>query len=208
MSKLLNKDFYLSEDVVQIAQSLLNKVVYTNINGQISAGIIVETEAYRAPHDKASHAYNNKKTPRTEVMFREGGIIYMYLCYGIHHMLNVVTGPEEIAHAVLIRAIKPLINQELMAERRKQPNDKFNIGSGPGKLSMALGLNLKNNGDNLQSKKGNIWIEDQGNPLTHDQIIASPRVGIGYAKEYAHHPWRFRVLASKYTSKPHKVSYT
>lgn len=207
MSNLLSKEFYLDEDILKISKSLLGKIIYTQIEDKICAAKIVETEAYKAPEDKASHAYANKKTNRTEVMFEEGGIIYMYLCYGLHQMLNIVTGPKGTAHATLIRAVEPITNIELMRTRRKHPKSDLNIGSGPGKVGQAMGLKLMHNGSSLLTREHLIWIEDHGLIIPDQQIICSPRVGIAYAEEYAMYPWRFRILDSKFTSKPDIVKY-
>jgi DNA-3-methyladenine glycosylase len=117
--KKLPAAYYSSEDVNFIARDLLGKFLVSKINGQVTSGMIVETEAYRGPDDRASHSYNNRRTPRTEVMYKAGGVAYIYICYGMHHLTNVVTGPEEYAHAVLIRALQPTDGIEIMAERRK-----------------------------------------------------------------------------------------
>src|ERR1017187_7820728 len=116
----LKREFYLREDVVQIAKELLGKVLFTNIGGKITAGIITETEAYAGITDKASHAYNNRRTPRTETMYAEGGVAYVYLCYGIHHLFNVVTAQKDTPHAVLIRAIKPIEGIPAILKRRNK----------------------------------------------------------------------------------------
>ena len=124
---MLPAHFYTRPDVVQVAKDLLGKYLVTNFEGQVTSGKIVETEAYRAPDDRASHAFGNRRTARTEVMFAEGGHAYVYLCYGIHHLFNVVTGPSEMAHAVLVRAVQPVDNVELMLARR--------LTAGPGSLT-------------------------------------------------------------------------
>ena len=124
MKRLIPQSFYESPDVVEISKKLLGKYLVTHINNKTCVGKIVETEAYRAPDDKACHAYNNKRTSRTETMFAQGGIAYVYLCYGIHHLFNVVTGPKEKAHAVLIRALEPIDGMEYMMERRNFKKSK------------------------------------------------------------------------------------
>jgi DNA-3-methyladenine glycosylase len=198
---MLTKDFYTREDVVQLSQELLGKVIVTNINNQLTSGMIVETEAYKAPEDKACHAYLNKKTNRTKVMFEEGGVAYIYLCYGIHHLFNVVTGKEGMAHAILIRGVEPLEGIETMLERRKMRQVKKNMTAGPGSLSKALGFTKALTGHSLLNNQM-MWIEDRGISLSRDQIIASPRVGIDYAGEYwKNMPWRFRIKNSKWTSR-------
>ena len=198
--KILPKSFYARTDVVQVSKDLLGKSLVTNFNGQRTVGKIVETEAYRAPDDKACHAYNNRRTKRTEIMFKEGGCAYVYLCYGIHHLFNVVTGPKDMAHAVLIRGIEPIDGLETMLKRRNQTKLKSNLTAGPGILSKALGISTQHTGLSLLSAKSNIWIEDHGIDIAADEIIASPRVGVAYAEECALWPWRFRMKDSKWTS--------
>ncbi len=205
-TKLLNlmkliDDFYRREDVVQIARELLGKVLVTAFDGRRTAGKIVETEAYRAPEDKASHAYNFRRTNRTEIMYAPGGTAYVYLIYGMHHLFNVVTNVEGMPHAVLIRAIEPVENVALMLERRNWRKAKPQLTAGPGVLSKALGITIEHTGLSLTSGDSPIWIEDQGILIENKNIIASPRVGIGYAEEWADTPWRFRVPDSEWTSK-------
>jgi len=202
----LERAFFEGTDVVEIAQLLLGKVLCTNFTGKFTSGIIVETEAYRAPEDKASHAYNNKRTARTEVMFGEAGHTYVYLCYGIHHLFNIVTGPVDMAHAVLIRAIEPLAGVEHMMERRKMDKPVFRLSAGPGSLSRALGLNSNHSGLDLTSEYAEVWIEDPPNACvmpgeeTAVLIVASSRVGVGFSQECAPWPWRFRIKDNPWTS--------
>ncbi|RZK21514.1 MAG: DNA-3-methyladenine glycosylase [Pedobacter sp.] len=199
----LSTAYYLNEDVVSLAKDLLGKVLFTNINGQVSAGIIVETEAYFGIKDKASHAYGGRRTNRTETMYAEGGIAYVYLCYGMHHLFNVVSSGIDDPHAVLIRAIEPLVGIEFMEERRNMGHTKPAISSGPGSAAKALGIDRTFNAKDLTGDE--IWIEDHEISFTDEQILASPRVGIAYAKEHALLPWRFFVKGNKYVSKPNKV---
>jgi len=201
-SRLLLPDFYLREDVVQISKDLLGKYLVTQIDGQVTAGKIVETEAYRGPDDKACHAWNNRFTERTRIMYETGGVAYVYICYGIHHLFNVVTGPKGMAHAVLIRAIEPAENVETMLARRNLTNLKPQLSAGPGVLSKALGITTAHNGSNLMQPVGPIWIEDRGEVIAESDIIAGPRVGVESAGECALWPWRFRVRGSKWVSKP------
>lgn len=197
---LLSKDFYLRDDVVQIAQDLLGKFLITELDGERTVGKIVETEAYRGPEDKASHAYSNRRTRRTEVMFAEGGTAYVYLCYGIHHLFNVVTNVKDIPHAVLIRAVEPVENIETMLLRRNIKVLKPNVTAGPGALSQAMGITTAYSGVSLIAENSVIRIEDQGLRIKTNEITASPRVGVGYAQEWAPIPWRFRVKDSIWTS--------
>ncbi len=199
--KILPLSFYQQENVVYLAQQLLGKVIVSEIGGTRTSGIIVETEAYKGPEDKACHAYNNKRTPRTEPMFAEGGIAYVYLCYGIHHLFNIVTGKKDVPHAILIRAIEPLDGVEIMRVRRNKKKIARDLTAGPGCLSQALNINKKQNQISLVDQE--VWLEDHQIFYNKNEIIASPRVGIDYAKEYVNKPWRFRVKDSKWTSKPY-----
>ncbi|WP_131537968.1 DNA-3-methyladenine glycosylase [Pedobacter nototheniae] len=199
----LKPEYYLNSDVVAVAKDLLGKVLYTQVNGEITSGIIVETEAYFGIKDKASHAYGGRRTNRTEVMFAEGGKAYVYLCYGIHYLFNVITSVKDDPHAVLIRAIEPLTGKEIIEERRNMPFTKAAISSGPGSTAKALGIDLSFNGKDLNGAE--IWIEDHHITYADEEIAAVPRVGIAYAKEHALLPWRFFVKGNKYVSKPNKV---
>lgn len=180
--------FYRSADVIAIARALLGKELFTQIDGALTAGIIVETEAYAGASDRASHAYNHRRTPRTEVMYRSGGIAYVYLCYGIHCLLNAVTAEEGIPHAVLIRAIKPTQGIEEMKKRRKKNTP---LAEGPGALCQALGITLEHNGLPLTGSA--IWIADTG--YSPKNILISPRIGVAYAGSDALLPYRFYLKA-------------
>ncbi|MBC6109274.1 DNA-3-methyladenine glycosylase [Pedobacter fastidiosus] len=199
----LQPEYYLNQDAVFLAKNLLGKVLYTKIDDQITAGIIVETEAYFGVKDKASHAYGGRRTSRTETMYSEGGVAYVYLCYGIHNLFNVVSSIKDEPHAILIRAIEPLVGKEIMEERRNMPFTKSAISSGPGSASKALGIDRSFNAKNLNGTE--IWIEDQSIKFSDDEISISPRVGIAYAQEHALLPWRFFVKGNKYVSKPNKI---
>lgn len=179
-------DFYVRDDVVQISRELLGSYLFTSIDGYVTGGKIIETEAYRGPEDRASHAYNNRRTHRTEVMFHQGGVSYVYLCYGLHNMLNVVTNREGTPHAVLIRAIEPLEGIEMMLKRRKKEKRDTTLTNGPGTVARALGIDRQLNGASLLGET--VWIEKGENPK---KIVTRPRVGIDYAGEDAKLPWRF-----------------
>ena len=198
----LPKSFYQRDDAIIIARDLLGKTLYTNINGRLTGGIIIETEAYNGPDDRGSHAYNNKRTPRNEMMYNEGGVVYMYICYGIHDMLNIVTGSSGSSHAVLIRAIEPTSGIEIMEERRSVYNQPVRLCQGPGALGKALGLSKTHNGFDLQGSI--IWIEDNGITFNDEQVTASARVGMNFDGPYKTVPWRFYVKGNKYVSKPYK----
>lgn len=199
----LPPDFYHRTDVVQISRDLLGKVLVTEFDGQRTAGIITETEAYRAPDDRACHAFNNRRTGRTEIMFHEGGHAYIFLCYGIHHLFNIVTATRDTAHAVLIRAVEPLEGIERMLERRKM-KDQTNpaLTTGPGALAQALGLTTRSTGQNTLLPDSPVWIEDRGIEIPEEEIAAGKRIGVNYAGECAEWPWRFWLKNSKYHRTP------
>lgn len=192
----LSEDFFLRSNVVQIARELVGKFLVTGFENTLTVGKIVETEAYDGRRDKACHAYH-KKTPRTEVMYKSGGHVYVYLCYGIHHLFNIVTNEEGKADAVLIRALEPIEGLEKMKERRRL-SKKAKVSSGPGTLSQAMGINISSNGDTLFGPK--IYIVN--NPSDHVETISDRRIGVDYAEEDALLPWRFFDKKSKYISKP------
>ena len=189
----INVDFYLRTDVLQVARDLLGKVLVTEFDGLRTAGRITEVEAYRAPDDRACHAWNNRRTPRTEVMFQPGGRAYIYLCYGIHHLFNVVTGPEGMAHAVLVRAIEPIEGVEIMLERRKAKRLLPALAGGPGTLAQALGLTTRWTGQSLLAPDSPVWIEDRGEVVLPENIVAAKRIGVDYAGECAEWAWRFLI---------------
>ncbi|MDX1911095.1 MAG: DNA-3-methyladenine glycosylase [Saprospiraceae bacterium] len=200
----LSLDFYTRTEVVQVARDLLGKVLVTRFDGAVTAGMITETEAYRAPDDRASHAYGNRRTARTEVMFQEGGRAYVYLCYGIHHLFNVVTAPAETAHAVLIRAVAPLEGHAHMYKRRKRPERSKSdpaLTTGPGALAQALGLTIRHTGQSLLTPDSPVWLEDRGIIVKEEDIAAGPRIGVDYAGECAAWPWRFWVKNTPFVKK-------
>ncbi|MDQ0781845.1 DNA-3-methyladenine glycosylase [Chryseobacterium sp. W4I1] len=192
--------YYLNQDVIFLARDLLGKVLFTEINGNVTAGIIVETEAYFGVLDKASHAYGGRRTERTETLYSPGGVSYVYLCYGIHHLFNIVTSTEGEPHAVLIRAVEPLIGKEIMEFRRNMPASKTAISSGPGSAAKALGIDRSFNKKDLTENE--IWIEDHGIRYSDEEIVAGPRIGVAYAQEDALLPWRFYIKGNPYVSKP------
>ncbi|MFN4255607.1 MAG: DNA-3-methyladenine glycosylase [Saprospiraceae bacterium] len=194
----LPPDFFLRTDVVQIARDLLGKVLVTEFDGLRTTGRITETEAYRAPDDRACHAYGNRRTPRTEVMFAEGGCAYIYLCYGVHHLFNVVTAPEGMAHAVLIRGVEPIEGLEVMLERRRMPRLSPALTTGPGSLSVALGLSTKFTGQRFDAPGSPFWLEDRGHAVQPENIASGPRIGCEFAGEAAHWPWRFWERGSRF----------
>lgn len=191
--------FYKRKDVVTIARELLGKVLVTNFDGVLTSGMIVETEAYAGAIDKASHAFGNRRTARTEVMYKEGGIAYVYLCYGIHHLFNVVTHLADTPHAILIRAVEPLDGIEHMLERRGKEKLQPSLTAGPGAMSVALGIHTSHTGFSLQGPE--LWIEDRGIKIPKKDIVAGTRVGVAYAQEDAYNPYRFYIKGNLYVSK-------
>ena len=181
--------FYQQEDVLEISRQLLGKYLLTHFDNHLTGGMIIETEAYRAPEDRASHAYGMRRTKRNEVMCQAGGICYVYLCYGLHSLFNVVTNQEGVPHAILIRAIQPTIGIETMLTRRQKQKVDRHLAGGPGTLAQALGIQQSHNGLSLLGSK--IWIEDRGIVVKEDEIATLPRVGVEYAGEDALLPWRF-----------------
>lgn len=190
--ELLTKEFFLQDDVVAVARKLLGCYLFTSIDGQIAGGVITETEAYKGINDRASHAFGGKRSNRNAVMYEEGGVAYVYLCYGIHHLLNFVTNVADVPDAVLVRAIYPTHGLELMQKRTGKFQATPDLTNGPGKLTKALGVNLKQNGVSLCD--GPIWIEDRKRVVSPDMIVSSPRIGVDYAREDALLPYRFNLL--------------
>ena len=191
-------NFYERDDVALIARQLLGKVLVTCLEGRLTAGRIVETEAYNGKVDKASHAYNNRRTNRTEVMFGHGGVAYVYLCYGIHQLFNVVTNLQDTPHAVLIRAVEPLAGIDIMLERTAKTKAGFDLTRGPGNVSKALGILVKHTGLSLLSDE--LFIADDDVKYSPKEIIVTPRIGVDYAAEDALLPYRFIVKGNGYVS--------
>lgn len=196
---VLPVSYYLNDDVVAVAKSLLGKLIVTSFDGKTTSAMITETEAYAGATDKASHAFGNRRTARTEVMFAEGGVAYVYLCYGIHHLFNVVTNVAGIPHAVLIRAGEPLEGIDQMLLRRKKLSLTPALTSGPGALSAALGIHTCHSGVALNGD--GISIHDMGTNIGPSQIIAATRVGVAYAGADALLPYRFYIAGNRFVSK-------
>ncbi|MBS0289583.1 MAG: DNA-3-methyladenine glycosylase [Proteobacteria bacterium] len=190
--------YYHNEDVVTLSKTLLGKILVTKINNCITSGMIVETEAYNGVLDKASHAYNHRRTQRTETMYAKGGVAYIYLCYGIHHLFNIVTAGENNPQAVLIRAIEPIDGIPHMLLRRNLKQQSARLTAGPGILTSALGITTALDGSQLD--KPPIWLEDRNIKVSKGDIVASPRIGIDYAEEHKELPWRFYLRKSKCVS--------
>jgi DNA-3-methyladenine glycosylase len=194
----LPESFYQRPNVVKIARELLGKGLFTRVENRVTAGMIVETEAY-SWKERGCHAFGARKTQRNAVMFEKGGYSYVYLCYGMHNLFNIVTNREDVADAILIRALEPIEGIDEMKRRRGPLSNRFHLTSGPGKLTKALGIDRKWNGKFLLGNE--IWIEDFGHKLPKNNIEASHRIGIDYAGEDAKLPWRFTVKDSPWLSK-------
>lgn len=177
-------------DVVNIAKQLIGFEIYTMIDGKFSSGIITETEAYAGETDRASHAFGGKRTPRTETMYKASGTAYIYLCYGMHHLFNIVTGPEETPHAVLLRGILPLSGEDVMRSRMKHPAGKLKL-NGPGKATKALGINTSLNGFTINGEFIGIKLPEV--ELRPYEIITGRRIGVDYAGLDAMLPYRFYI---------------
>jgi DNA-3-methyladenine glycosylase len=189
--------FYLKNDVLKIAKDLLGKVLVTNWNNEFTSGRIVETEAYAGETDKASHA-SKGRTARTEVMFNEGGRAYVYLCYGVHQMFNIVTNKEGVPDAVLIRAVEPIDGIDIMLKRTKKKKLDDTLTRGPGNVGKAFGFHTSQCGLLLNSDE--LFIADDGLKISKSMIGASPRIGVDYAGKHAEWHYRFFVKGSKYVS--------
>jgi len=195
--KKLDREFYLGTDVVLIARELLGKVIRTNFGGEVTAGMITETEAYAGELDKASHAYGGKRTTRTTPLYAQGGTAYVYLCYGIHHLFNVVTNVEGVPHAVLVRGIIPMEGLPTMARRRGGARSSTGVPrcNGPGTAAQALGIRTATSGTDLLT--GPINIVDQGHSIAASDVLVGPRIGVDYAGDDAFLPYRFRIAPSR-----------
>ena len=187
----IQPSFYAGDDVVAISRNLLGKVLCTYVDGLTTRAIITETEAYAGVGDRASHAFGGRRTKRTEPMFGPGGFAYVYLCYGIHHLFNVVTNEKDVPHAVLVRAGSPLAGLDAMLARRGKEKEDPSLLGGPGSLAKALGITTEHTGVSLSGDR--IWLEDEGIRVSDDAIATGPRVGVDYAGEDALRPYRFLI---------------
>lgn len=194
----LGKDFYQRENVLSIAKELLGKLLVTKRAGVTTAGRIVEVEAYNGVIDKASHAFGGRRTNRNEVMYAEGGVAYVYLCYGIHHLFNVVTHSKETPHAILIRALEPVKGIDEMLRRTGKKKLDHTLTRGPGNLSKAMGIAVLHSGCSLQSKE--LFLADDGFEYGKNEIAASPRIGVDYAGKDALLHYRFYIKGNPFVS--------
>ncbi len=195
----LTLDFYTDPDVERVAIALLGCVLWSCAGGNRTAARIVETEAYGGSGaDRASHAARGR-TARNDVMFERGGRAYVYLCYGLHHLFNVVTGAEGCAAAVLVRAVEPMQGVAVMEQRRGMGRDRTALTAGPGALTTALGINMNHNRCPLV-RGGELWFAGPPGTVAGDEVVASARVGVNYAGDDAARPWRFRIRGNRWTS--------
>lgn len=196
--KKLPPEFYQRTNVLAIAEELLGKLLITHFEGETTSGRIVETEAYNGVTDRASHAYGGRRTGRTEVMFGAGGAAYVYLCYGIHHLFNVVTNTLGTPHAVLVRGIEPVEGKPIMMKRMNKEVFDASVGRGPGNVSRALGIYKQHTGFSLN--ENHVFIADDGFSYAPSDIIKSPRIGVDYAGEDALLDYRFYVRGNPFVS--------
>ncbi len=201
-SNKLPISFYRQKNVCTIAKALIGKVLVTSFQGIDTAGRIVETEAYNGIIDRASHSWNGRRTSRTEIMYAAGGASYVYLCYGIHHLFNVVTNEADVPHGVLIRGVEPLLGIDDMLRRTGKLTLDNSLTRGPGNVSKALGIHSKHTGMDLQG--GELFIGDDGFKIKPSQLIATPRIGIEYAAEDALLLYRFALKGNLYVSGKNK----
>lgn len=190
VDNLLPLKFYQRDDVLQIAEELIGKKIISRVNGKVVEAIIVETEAYNGVHDKACHAYGGKRTPRNEVMYQQGGVAYIYLCYGVHHLFNFVTSVEGDPKAVLLRGVFPVSGIETVLKRRNKSKMSFKIGIGPGAAAQTLGFRTFMSGKSLLDPT---WIQVQESEFHYADlpIARLPRIGVDYAGADAQLPYRF-----------------
>jgi DNA-3-methyladenine glycosylase len=202
MQKKLPLSFYSRKDVVQIAKDLLGKVIVTNFDGEITSGKIVETEAYVAHIDKASHSFGGRRTPKNEHMYAAPGTAYVYICYGMHQMMNVVTNAKEVPDAVLIRAVEPMKGIDIMLKRTGKKHLDNTLTKGPGNVGKALGIFKHHSGLHLLEEE--LYIADDGHKPTKAEIGTSPRIGVESAGKDALLPYRFYIRGNKYVSRGNK----
>ena len=196
--KKLPLSFYQRDDVVQVAKELLGKLLVTRKNGVITSGRIVEVEAYAGATDRASHAFGGKITNRNRIMYEEGGFAYVYLCYGIHHLFNVVTHRKDTPHAILVRAVEPIKGMKTMLERTGREKPDHIITRGPGNLSKALGISVMDSGKSLLGPE--LYLAEDGFTYRKNEVAESPRIGVEYAGTHALWPYRFFIKGNPYVS--------
>lgn len=198
MKLKLQREFYVRPKVLEVARDLLGKLLVVPVgDGVRVSGMIVETEAYQGPQDRASHAYGGRRTNRTETMYSRGGVVYVYFVYGMYYQFNVVSNVEEIPHAVLVRAVEPVEGLDVMRQRRMPATDK-NLTNGPGKLCIAMGIDRRLNRADLLGDT--VWLEEF-REIPRTKIARGPRIGIDYAEKWIDKPWRFWIRDNKFVSR-------
>jgi DNA-3-methyladenine glycosylase len=196
--KKLPASFYRNDNVLQIAKQLVGKVLVTNWDGCITSGRIIEVEAYNGVEDRAAHSFGGRRTARNEIMYADGGVAYVFLCYGIHYLFNVVTHSKETPHAILLRALEPVKGIDTMLKRVGKKKLDHTLTRGPGNLSKAMGITTAQNGYSLQGKE--LFIADDGFSFNRKEIGASPRIGVEYAGKDALLRYRFYVKGNPFVS--------
>jgi DNA-3-methyladenine glycosylase len=194
----LERRFYDRPDVVKIARDLIGKILVTNFDNQLTAGRIVETEAYNGVEDRASHAWKGRRTARTEIMYGEPGTAYVYLCYGLHHMFNVVTNKKDIPHAILVRALEPLEGIPVMLKRTGKSKPDFSLTRGPGNVGKAMGIFTHHS--RLYLDGDELYIARDAFTVSVNDIATTPRIGVDYAGPDAMLPYRFILKNNPYVS--------
>jgi len=200
--KKLAAQFYDREDVVTIARELIGKIIVTKFDGLTTSGRIVETEAYVGLTDRASHSYGGKRTSRNEHMYAASGTAYVYICYGMHHLFNVVTNKKNVPDAVLIRAVEPVKGIDIMLQRTGKLKPDSSLTKGPGNVGKALGISKNNSGLNLTGNKLFLVEDDLSYKYEVDALVGSSgRIGIeGAGPDAVLLPYRFYVKGNKFVS--------
>ena len=188
-ARKLTREDYADPKPARLARFFLGKFLCVRAADGYAEGMIIETEAYGGPKDAACHGFGNRRTARTEIMFAQGGVAYVYFCYGMHRLFNIVTGPQNSPEAVLVRAVRITAGHDLVRKRRKGLAEK-DWASGPGRVCAALGIEMHHNRHDLLAG-GAIWIEDRGVKVPAREIKGTPRIGVNYAGAWALKPWRF-----------------
>ncbi|MFC7393544.1 DNA-3-methyladenine glycosylase [Scopulibacillus cellulosilyticus] len=195
---------FFHRPTLDLAKALLGKTIIHKTDQGTTSGVIVETEAYMGPEDRAAHSFGGKRTKRTEIMYGEAGFAYIYLIYGMHLCLNIVSGPKEKPEAILIRALEPTDGIDLMCKRRKiltQPltlSKKKLLTNGPGKLTKAMGITMSLYGHHLTQPP--LSLSDSNYQLCDSEIASGPRININYAQEAIDYPWRFWIKDNPFVS--------
>lgn len=207
---IIDKEFY-NRSAIDVANDLLGKVLVREVDGRILKGKIVETESYIGAIDKACHAYNGRRTKRTEILYSDCGVAYVYFIYGLYHCFNVVTNEKDVAEAVLIRAIEPLNEFDYISQVRYKKQFKElsktqikNLTNGPSKLCLAYLIDKDLNGDKLY-EQGKIYLEESEE--NDFEIVKTKRIGIDYAEEAKDFLWRFYIKDNDFVSKKNKCNF-